>query len=220
MKKLLVSIIVIIVFNGCLSQNNNQIIGTWTNICYFNGINEIIFTKDKMTIKQYKYGGNPDFEIIREYKIIDNIIFIKNHNWTDSSIDSPFFNYFINGNNLYLYGYYSNVFTRKNNRNIAKIQNNLNGKWILNSNDKIIEFIFIDENIYIYEYSNGEVIRNYTMAFELEYYYLNIANTNSILLDIGIYSNNILYYINNDTLILFQIGVGEVDQKIIFLNKH
>jgi hypothetical protein len=218
MKKIILIAFFVIGLNGCSKDPNSNLLGTWIGFDQYNGIRELIFTEETMTINEYKLGGNPDIEIIREYIIIDDIIFIKENDDEEYYYGSPFYSYLIMNNKLVLTGEYFEIYTKKKNKNFVNIKNEINGRWIFSENNKNIEFIFSNNSLKIIEFNLNGNIENNT-AFEINEKYLILEKTGGILNDIYLHNNKFIYFINNDVLYLFQGGVGEIVQKTIYLNR-
>ena len=221
MKKLIIIVLVLIGLNSCSKDPVNKILGTWTTFDPYYGIREITFSKNKMTIKEYKLGGYPDVEVIREYKIFNNIILVKNYDYRDYCFDSPYFEYFITDDKLFLSGYFGvQMYSKKNKKNLSKKINYLNGEWVLYINDKMIEFLFFNNNVKITEYSNqNNIILENITTFEIDNYYLKIIGLGEMIVDVFYYTNAFLYFIDKDTLCLIRPGGGEIEPRFFYLTK-
>jgi hypothetical protein len=204
MKRILFIILIITVLNSCSKYFDDKIIGTWVNFDQHNGLKEITISDEVFKIKQYQYGGDTDVEIIRNYKIVDGIIFIKNYNSDEYYYDRPYYNYSIIGNKLFLSGYFgADIFSRKIERNMTKTRNSLIGNWFLILNNKRIELSFSGSNVTIIQYDeNGDNIGENIIVYELDEYYLKIENLRNIVEDFYFYNNLCLYSISKDTLCL------------------
>jgi hypothetical protein len=210
MRKILFIFLAITLMNSCSKSFEGKIIGTWINFDQYNGIKEITFSEENLKINQYQYGGDTDIEIIRNYKIVDDIIFIKNHNKDEYYYDFPYYNYSISGTKLFLSGYFGvEIFTRKTERNMTKIRNNLTGNWFLVLNNKKIELSISENNVTIIQYSkNGNIAGENTVAYELDEHYLKIENLENVIEDFYFYNNLCLYGISKDTLCLLTCVTG------------
>jgi hypothetical protein len=210
MKKILFIFLVMAALNGCSKSLEDKIIGTWVNFDQYNGLKEITFSYENLKIKQYQYGGDTDIEIIRNYKIVDDIVFIRNYNRDEYYYDCPFYNYSISGNKLFLSGYLGiEFFTRKVERNMTKIKNYLIGSWFLILNNKKIELLFNENNVTVIQYNkNGNIIGENIITYELDEYYLKIENLENIIEDFYFYNSLCLYSINKDTLCLLTCVTG------------
>jgi hypothetical protein len=204
MKKILFIILTITILNSCSKRLEDKIIGTWVIFDQYNGLKEITFSGGVMKIKQYQYGGDTDVEIIREYKIVDDIIFIKNYNSDEYYYDRPYYNYSIIGNKLFLSGYFGvDIFSRKIERNMTKTRNSLMGDWFLILNNKRIELSFNGSNVTIIQYNEkGDNIGENIITYELDEHYLKIENLRNIVEGFYFYNNLCLYIISKDTLCL------------------
>jgi hypothetical protein len=217
MKRILFIFFVIIALNSCSNSPENKIIGTWVNFDqYPYGLREITFSDRNLKIKQYQYGGDSDVEIIREYKIVDDIIFIKNYTTDERYDDRPYYNYSIIGNKLFLSGYFSmEIFTRKIEKNIVKTRNSLMGNWALVLNNKKIKLSFNGNNVTIIQYDENENIsRENITAYELDEHYLKIENLENTIDDFYFYNGFCLYKIDKDVLCLLTCVIGTLGDAI------
>ena len=220
MKKIIIIILVLLGLNNCSKDPKDKIIGTWTNFDPYNGIKEITFSENNMMIREYRLGGYPDIEIIREYKIIDNIILIEDYDHREYYYDSPYYEYSINDDKLFLYGYFTHMYSKNILKNMSKIRNNLVGEWELKIDDRIIDFVFFDNNVSIVEYNeNKKIISNDTTTFEIDNYYLKINNLENIIENVFIYRNTFIYFMDKDILCIIITGAGELEPKMFFLRK-
>jgi hypothetical protein len=210
MEKILFLFLAITSLNGCSKSLEDKIIGTWVTFDKYNGLKEITFSDKNLKINQYQYGGDSDIEIIRDYKIVDDIVFIKNYNKNEYYYDFPYYNYSISGTKLFLSGYFGmEIFTRKIERNMTKIRNNMIGNWFLTLNNKEIELSFSENDVTIIQYSkNGNIIGENIITYELDDHYLKIENLENIIEDFYFYNNLCLYSISKDTLCLLTCVTG------------
>jgi hypothetical protein len=211
-KKILFGFLAIMALNGCSRSPEDKIRGTWVNFDQYQyyGLREITFSDGNLKINQYQYGGDSDVEIVREYKIVDDIIFIKNYTISESYRDRPYYNYSIIGNKLFLSGYYGiEIFTRKTERNIVKTRNNLMGNWFLVLNNKKVELSFGDNDVTVIQYDeNGNIGRKSIAAYELDEHYLKIENLENTVDDFYFYRGVCLYSISKDVLCLLTCVTG------------
>jgi hypothetical protein len=218
MKRIILIVFLVIGLNSCSKDYDSNLLGTWTGFNHYDGIKELIFTKDTITINEYKFGGNPDSKIIWDYTIIDDIIFIKDNNDEVYYYSFPFFSYLVKDNKLFLTGEYYEIYTKKKSRNLMDIKKELNGRWLYSENNNNIEFIFSDNKLNIIEYNvNGNIENNTT--FEINDNYLILENTGNILNGIYLHNKYFLYFIGKDVLYLFQGSVGELSKIMIYLKK-
>ena len=154
MKRVLFIFLLITALNSCSKSLEDKITGIWVAFDQYNGIKEITFSDENVKINQYQYGGNTDIEIIRNYKIVDNIIFIKNYNSDEYYYDCPYYNYSVIGNKLFLSGYFGmEIFTRKTERDMRKVRNSLMGNWFIILNNEKIDLSFSDNNGHLWKLS-------------------------------------------------------------------
>jgi hypothetical protein len=196
---------------GCTNSSRNSIEGTWNEFSDNYGLVERIFQNDhKVITRNYGCGGNPDYEIIQNYAIIDDILFI----------EAEAYNYFIFKNKLFLSRREnSNIYTKKeSNISVFEQKKLLAGQWKESIPDwvekdyieNIFEMEFFDNDIVIIkEYDkNKNIIGENTYPYEITDKYIILKNVNQknsfsefmnkYILDKGIY----LYKINAKTLIL------------------
>jgi hypothetical protein len=210
MKKVLFILLGIASLLGCSKSPGDKITGTWVSFDQYNGLKEITFSGESFKIKQFLYGEDTDIEIIRKYKIVDDIIFVKNTNTEEYYYDCPYYNYAVNGAKLFLSGYFGmEVFTRRTERNMTETRKNLMGNWLLAMGDKKIELSFDENNVAIVQYDkNGNIIKENTIAYQLDEHYLKIENLEDSIGDFYFYDNLCLYSISKDALCLLTCVTG------------
>jgi hypothetical protein len=224
-KRILLGFLVI-VLNSCPRPPEDKITGTWVNFDQYYGLKEITFSDGNLKIEQYQYGGDSDIEITREYKIVDDIIFIKNYNTDEYNHDRPYYTYSISGNKLFLSGYFSTeIFTRKIEINITKKRNNLIGNWSLVLNNKKVGLSFSGNDVTIIQYDeNGNISRENTTTYELDEHYLKIENLENAIDDFYFYNGFCLYTINQDVLCLLTCVTGSrgdaIDTEPLYFEKQ
>ena len=225
---IIIPVFLTIGITACSKDTDNKLFTAWTIVDPWSGVREIVFTKDLITIKEFKFGGNPDVEINIEYKIINGIIFTQNYysfeytKYADNNNYVPmFFNYAIIDDKLILYGEYTEIYTQKTAKNTENIKSKLNGKWTLREDNKLYEFIFSANALTVNEYNadNDLIIREDVTVFEIDDYYLKLESPSYILYDMHLY-DPFLYFFDEDALFLFQTSSGEVYSKMICLNKN
>jgi hypothetical protein len=212
MKRILFGFLIIITLNSCSRSPEDKIKGTWVNFDQYQyyGLREITFSDGNLKINQYQYGGDSDVEIMREYKIVDDIIFVKNCNTDEYYHDRPYYNYTIIRNKLFLSGNFSmDIFTRKIEKNMVKTRNSLLGNWFLFLKNKKIELLFSENNVNIIQYDeNGNTSRENITAYELDEHYLKIENLENTIDDFYFYNGFCLYNISRDVLCLLTCVTG------------
>jgi hypothetical protein len=226
MKKLLFVFLAITSMISCSKYPEDKIMGTWVTFDRYDGLKEITFSDENLKIKQYQYGEDTDNETIRNYKIVDDIIFIKDYDKDDYFDVRPYYNYSISATKLFLSGYYGmEIFTRKTEKNMTKTRNNLIGSWFIILNDKKIELLFGKNNVTIKQYGqDGNIIGENIITYELDEHYLKIENLENIIDSFYFYEGLCLYSINKDTLCLLTCVTGnggdEIGTEPLYLEKQ
>ncbi|MDR1174306.1 MAG: hypothetical protein LBK83_02380 [Treponema sp.] len=210
MKRILFVFLTITALNSCSKSPEDKIIGTWVNFDQYEGIREITFSKENLKIKQYQYGGHTDIEIVREYKIVNDLVFIKNYNRDEYYYDRPYYYYSITGNRLFLSGYLGvEIFTKKIEKNMTKIRNSLMGSWFHILNNKKIELLFSGNNMTVIQYDEtGNSISENITTYELDEHYLKIEGLENFIEGFYFYNSSCLYDIGKDTLCLLTCVTG------------
>ena len=227
MKKYIFFAVFLYLLIGCSYYNEHKIIGTWVIFDPFNGLKELTFSKNNIIMKVYQYGEEPHIEINSEYKIIDNIIFVKHYDTTNYYLDSPFYYYSINKNKLILQGFHVDIYSKKIKRKLKDTLKYLNGNWILENNNIKYELIFNNDNVNIIQYNeSGNIKENNITRYKINDYYLNIENIMDMKIEgyfgnIWFINDNLLYHISNDTLILVaNVARGDVARyDLLYFNK-
>jgi hypothetical protein len=225
MKKFAFVFGIILVLGACSKSNEKEILGTWVNLDDYEGLREFTFSKDTLTIKIYQfYGAEFDKEIIRKYEIVDGIIIMENAANRDEYLyDPPYYNFSIARNKLILSGiYYHEILTKKIEKNLQKEKRKLIGNWVLLLGNTKYEFEFADAAVNIIQYDEyGNLVEKYISDYYFNEHFLKIENIENIIKNIRICSDNLVYYIGKNKVMLFAcVARGDsIESKSLFLNK-
>ena len=202
----LINILLVILLLGCSKTYDSKLLGTWVNFEPYQHLRELTFSKDEVKLRTYHFGDHPYEEVIRGYKVIDNIIFIKNPDKNNYFFRNSYFNYSVSKNKLFLQDRYLEIFTKKTERNMKKVGKHLMGNWNLEFNNIRYEFEFNNDVANIIEYDeDGNLKEKNITTYEINDPFIKIDGITNYLSSISsvyIVDDNLLYFITNDTLVL------------------
>jgi hypothetical protein len=212
---------------ACSQSNHDRILGTWINFNQYGGLTEITFSNNTMVFESYRYGGEPDTEKVRNYKIIDDVIFTR-YEEDDTMFDTPAYSYTIINGKLLLSDDFGAAFIytkRGKEKDLAETKKDIIGTWIYSNEAVKIEFTFMDtDTITIKVYNgSGSVVEEKTGTFELKERYLvfkGIELTNDITERfLWFYDGVFLYKIDTDTLYMLECVGGELEPTPLYCGK-